>query len=98
MPNKRNVAALQALLARAAEGPLEAVPLPFQEMMQESVRQTIAHVAEYLSDNGVLVPSVLTEEEAVKIGADAAGTIPADRSEIALCVREGLERIARDEV
>ena len=37
------------------------------------------------------------EEEAVKIGADAAGTIPPDRSEIALCVRQDLERIAKGE-
>jgi hypothetical protein len=95
MSNTRNTAALEALLGRSAEGQLEAVPLPFQEMMQEGVRQTIAQVAAYLSDHGVLVPSVLTDEEAVKIGADAAGTVPADRSEIALCVREGLERIAR---
>ena len=95
MPNERNVAALEALLTQAAEGALAAVPPPFQEMIEQGVRQTVAEVARYLSDQGVLVPSVLTEEEAVKIGADAAGTVPAERSEIALCVREGLERIAR---
>jgi hypothetical protein len=95
MPNERNVAALEALLTRAAEGALGAVPPQFQEMIQQGVRQTVAEIARYLSDEGVLVPSVLTEEEAVKLGADAAGTVPAERSEIALCVREGLERIAR---
>ena len=56
-----------------------------------------ARVAQHLSDQGVLVPSVLTEDEAVKIGADATGAAPTDRSEIALCVREGLERIAKGE-
>jgi hypothetical protein len=66
-------------------------------MLEGPLRDTIAGVARYLSDAGVLVPGVLTEEEAVKIGADAAGTVPAERSEIALCVREGLERIARGE-
>jgi hypothetical protein len=97
MPNERNVAALEAMLAQAAEGQLDTVPPPFHEMIEESVREAIAHVAQYLSDPGVLVPSVLTEDEAVKIGADAAGTLPGDRSEIALCVREGLERIAKGE-
>jgi hypothetical protein len=43
-------------------------------------------------------PSALTDDEAVKIGADAAGAVPSDRSEIALCVREGLERIAKGEL
>ena len=95
MPNERNVAALEALLTTAAEGSMGAVPPPFQEMIEQPLRETIAHVARYLSDQGVLVPGVLTEDEAVKIGADAAGTVPAERSEIALCVREGLERIAR---
>jgi hypothetical protein len=95
MPNERNVAALEALLTRAAEGSIGAVPPPFQQMLEEPLRETIAHVARFLSDEGVLVPNVLTEDEAVKIGADAAGTVPSDRSDLALCVREGLERIAR---
>ena len=97
MPNERNVAALEAMLAHAAEGQLEAVPPQFRDMIEESVRQTIARVAQHLSEQGVLVPSVLTEDEAVKIGADATGTTPTDRAEIALCVREGLERIAKGE-
>lgn len=95
MPNERNVAALEAVLTDAAAGQLELVPPPFREMIDDSVRQTIAQVAQYLSDRGVLVPSVLTDDEAVRIGADAAGGVPTERSEVALCVREGLERIAR---
>ena len=95
MSNERNVAALEALLNQAADGSMSAVPPPFQAMLEGPLRETITNVARYLSDQGVLVPSVLTEDEAVKIGADAAGTVPAERAEIALCVREGLERIAR---
>ena len=94
MPNERNVAALEAMLTEAAAGQLDLVPPPFREMIDDSVRQTIAQVAQYLSGRGVLVPSVLTEDEAVRIGADA-GSVPTERSEVALCVREGLERIAR---
>ena len=97
MPNERNVAALEALLTESAAGQLDLVPAPFREMIDDGVRQTIAQVAQYLSDRGVLVPSALTEEEAVRIGADAAGSVPTERSEVALCVREGLERIARGE-
>jgi hypothetical protein len=97
MPNERNVAALEGLLTQAAEGQLSLVPLQFRELIEESVRQTIAQVAQYLSEQGVLVPSVLTEDEAVKVGADAAGTVPTDRSEIALCVRQELESIAKGE-
>jgi hypothetical protein len=44
-----------------------------------------------------LVPSALTDDQAVKIGADAVGVLPQDPAEIALCVRQGLERIARGE-
>jgi hypothetical protein len=97
MPNERNIAALQGLLTQAAEGQLSLVPPQFREMIEESVRQTIAQIAQYLSAQGVLVPGVLTEDEAVKIAAEAAGAVPSDRSEIALCVREGLERIAKAE-
>jgi hypothetical protein len=42
-----------------------------------------------------LVPAALTDDQAVKIGADAVGNISTEPAEIALCVREGLERIAR---
>jgi hypothetical protein len=97
MPNERNVAALHTLLAQAAEGQLDMVPPAFHEMIAQGVRETIARVARYLSDQGVLVPNILTEDEAVKLGADAAGALPGDRSEIAICVREGLERIAKGE-
>jgi len=51
-------------------------------------------LAEWLAAHGVLVPSALTEDQAVKIGADAVGSVPTEPAEIALCVREGLERIA----
>jgi hypothetical protein len=97
MPNERNVAALEAMLTQAAESQLDVVPPAFKEMIEQGVRETIARVAQYLSDQGVLVPRVLTEDQAVKIGADAAGALPGDRSEIARCVREGLERIAKGE-
>ena len=50
---------------------------------------------QHLADAGVLFPAALTDDEALKIGVDAAGTMPSDRSEIALCVREGLEKLAR---
>ena len=55
----------------------------------------LAALAGHLADAGVLFPAALTDDEAVKIGVDAAGTMPSDRSEIALCVREGLEKMAR---
>jgi hypothetical protein len=44
-----------------------------------------------------LVPAALTDDQAVAIGADANGTLPAERTEIALCVRQGLEQIAKGE-
>jgi hypothetical protein len=53
--------------------------------------------AEWLGARGVLVPATLTVDQAVKIGADAVGSIPRDPAEIALCVREGLEQIAKGE-
>ncbi|HUR95474.1 MAG TPA: hypothetical protein VMY76_12865 [Gemmatimonadales bacterium] len=53
--------------------------------------------AKWLAARGVLVPAALTDDEAVKIGADAVGAVPTDPAEIALCVRQGLERIARGE-
>jgi hypothetical protein len=52
-------------------------------------------LARHLAEQGVLVPAALTDDEAVKLGADAVGNVPTDPAEIALCVREGLERIAR---
>ena len=97
MPNERNVAALEAMLTDVAEGQMAMVPPPFRDMIEQGLRQTITSIAQHLSDQGVLVPGVLTEDQAVKIGADAAGTVPADASEIALCVRQGLERIAKGE-
>jgi hypothetical protein len=52
-------------------------------------------VARHLARRGVIAPVALTDDEAVKLGADAAGTMPTEPGEIALCVREGLTRIAR---
>jgi hypothetical protein len=51
--------------------------------------------ARHLAEQGVLASAALTDDEAVKIGADAVGSVPTEPAEIALCVREGLERIAR---
>jgi hypothetical protein len=42
-------------------------------------------------------PAALTDDQAVKLGADAVGGIPTEPTEIALCVREVLEKIARGE-
>ena len=77
--NDRNLSALTQAL-RGAPG-LTGIPLEA--------------IARHLAGRGVLVPAALTDDEAVKIGADAVGTIPTETAEIALCVREGLERIAR---
>jgi hypothetical protein len=52
-------------------------------------------IARHLARRGVLAAVALTDDEAVKLGADAAGTVPTEPGEIALCVREGLARIAR---
>jgi hypothetical protein len=82
MTNERNLAALiQAL--RGSPG------LPVGAPLEE--------VARHLAERGVIVPAALTDDQAVSIGADAAGGVPTDRTEIALCVRQGLERIARGE-
>jgi len=80
MSNDRNLTALVQAL-RSAPGLPAGVPL-------ESL-------AAHLASQGVLVPAALTDDEAVKIGADAVGNVPTEPAEIALCVREGLERVAR---
>ena len=49
-------------------------------------------LAEHLTAAGVLYPAALTDDQAVKLGA-----LPTEPTEIALCVREGLEKIARGE-
>jgi D-alanyl-D-alanine carboxypeptidase len=77
--NDRNVTAL-ALALQGAPGLAEA---------------SLDAIARHLARRGVLAPVALTDDEAVKIGADAAGTLPTEPGEIALCVREGLTRIAR---
>lgn len=57
----------------------------------------LEELARHLAETGVIVPASLTDDEAVSIGADAAGMVPTDRGEIALCVRQALEQIARGE-
>jgi hypothetical protein len=93
-----NVALLGRLLDKAAaaleeEGSLQYDLTPLRT--SEELRQRLA--AQIIADGGVLVPGALTDDEAVKIGADASGTTATDRSEIAHCVREGLERAARSD-
>ncbi len=78
--NDRNLAALEQAL-RGSPGMPVGVPLEA--------------IAGHLAAQGILAPAALTDDEAVKIGADAAGSLPPDPAEIAFCVREGLERIAR---
>jgi hypothetical protein len=78
--NDRNISALMQVL-RGAPGLPAGIPLE--------------ELARHLAAAGVLYPAALTDDQAVKIGADAVGSIPTDPSEIALCVREVLERIAR---
>jgi hypothetical protein len=80
MANKRNIAALVQAL-RGSPGLPAGIPLEA--------------LADHLAEAGVLVPAALTDDQAVAIGADAAGTLPTERTEIALCVREGLEQIAK---
>ena len=80
MANERNVGALLQVLHNAPGLPAGI---------------DLERLARHLAEAGVLFPSALTDDEAVQVGADAAGTLPSDRTEIALCVREGLERIAR---
>jgi hypothetical protein len=81
-PNHRNVAALMQAL-RGSPGLPVGVPLEA--------------VARHLTQQGVIVPAALTDDQAVKIGADAVGNVPTDPAEIALCVRQGLERIAKEQ-
>jgi hypothetical protein len=52
-------------------------------------------IARHLAEQGVLAPAALTDDQAVKTGGDPVGNVPTDPAEIALCVKEGLERIAR---
>jgi hypothetical protein len=82
MPNLANIAELTRLLEAAPQDP-------------DNVHTRAELQAHFLASKGVLVPAALTEDDAVKLGADAVGNIPTEPAEIALCVREGLERIAR---
>lgn len=48
-----------------------------------------------LSGTGTLaLPAALTDDQAVKSCADAVGGIPPEPTDIALCVRDGLGKIA----
>jgi hypothetical protein len=78
LTNDRNISALVQVL-RGAPGLPAGIPLEA--------------LAEHLAAAGVLYSVALTDDEAVKIGADASGVMLADRSEIALCVRQGLEKV-----
>lgn len=91
MPHDRNVAELIRILIAAGAEYVKLAGDPPDPI------QHATWLAKRLASEGVLVPAVLSEDEAVKIGADAAGNVPSDRAEIALCVRQGLERIARGE-
>lgn len=84
MPNLLNISELARLLESAPKD-------------SDHVHTLAELQAHFLAAHGVIVPAALTEDDAVKIGADAAGTMPPDRSDIALCVRQNLERIARGE-
>jgi hypothetical protein len=77
--NDRNVTAL----ALALQGAPGTAGLPLDA------------IARHLAGRGVIAAVALTDDEAVKLGADAAGTVPTEPGEIALCVREGLARVAR---
>ena len=82
MSNKRNIAALVQAL-RGSPG------LPTGISLEA--------LARHLADAGVLAPASLTDDQAVSITADSSGSVPTDRTEIALCVREGLQKIAQGE-
>lgn len=78
--NQRNVAALEMLLrehCRAAH----------------CKECDCVESAQFLASHGALVPSALTDDEAIKIGADAAGVVPIEPAEIALCVRQSLAKV-----
>ncbi len=81
--NDRNVSALVHVL-RGAPGLPGGMPL---EALAE----------QHLAAAGVIYPAALTDDQAVKLGADAVGSMPTEPTEIALCVREGLAKIARGE-
>jgi hypothetical protein len=79
MTNERNISAF----IKRCVGVLAPVGIPLEAL------------AHHFAEAGVLVPGALTDDQAVAIAADAAGSVATERTEIALCVREGLERIAK---
>ena len=58
----------------------------------------LAVFAAPLARQGVIVPAAVTDDQAVNVGANAVGALPTDPAAIALCVREGVEQIARGEL
>jgi hypothetical protein len=96
MSSGQNVEMLSDLLQKAAAA-LEEERNPHSELtklrLSEELRRKL--VQHMIASAGVLVPAALTDDAAVRIGADAAGNVPTDRAEIGLCVRQNLERIAR---
>jgi hypothetical protein len=80
MPNEQNLTALVQTL-RGAPGLPTGVPLEA--------------LASHLAEQGVLVPAALTDDQAMAIATEASVYEPTDRTEIALCVRQGLEQIAK---
>jgi hypothetical protein len=96
MLNGQNVEILSALLQQAAaaiEEEQKSHPELTKLRLGEELRRKL--VQHMIASAGVLVPAALTDDAAVRIGADAAGNVPTDRAEIGLCVRQNLERIAR---
>jgi hypothetical protein len=85
MANERNIEALTEVLLESLPQPNVAAPALLAGVAKA--------LAESLASRGVIVPTALTDDEAVKIGADAAGSLPAERSEIALCVRQAWRRL-----
>jgi len=82
MANDRNISALVQVLRGAPALPTGVA---------------LEALARHLAASGVLYPAALTDDQAVKLGADAVGSIPIEPTEVALCVRENLEKVARGE-
>jgi hypothetical protein len=97
MLNGLNVRILSELLDNAAAAAEEARgPRPELTQIRLSPELRRALVEHMVAASGVLVPAALSDDDAVRISADAAG-VPTERGEIGLCVRQNLERIAKGE-
>jgi hypothetical protein len=98
MVNEMNVKLLARLLERAAvhieeqtKRQYDLTPIRLSEELRDRLAEHM------IAEAGVIVPRALTDDDAVRLGADAVGNVPTEPAEIALCVREGLERIAKGE-